>query len=247
MASKAFKFLFFGCALIVVVCFLIVGGGGYYVRSKILKYANSGGDYAQKTNELSHQYPFQPPANGTITEQQLLRFIAVRKQVHSVYARYESQFKSLQSKNMDFSTLTKGWDFIKEVRQEHANALAQQKMSPEEYQYIVNQVYKTWMAQGTKDVLKGKSFNDVAKDGLKESIKKIDQQLADPGTPESAKSALKKTREELQSQLQNMDQNSFVKNLDSTLESIPPENLKLFQKYAKDLKEYSMGGLELVL
>jgi hypothetical protein len=247
MASKAVKFLFFGCALLVIACVLVIGGGGYYVRSKILKYAGNNGEYAKKTDELNHEFPFQPPAKGVITEDQILRFIAVRKQVHSVYMRYEPQFKNLQSKNTDLSVLTKGWTFIKEARQEHAKALENERMSPEEYQYIVDQVYRTWMASGTKDALKGKSFNDIAKTGLKESIKKIDQQLADPATPEAAKKALRKTREELQSQLQKVDQNSIVKNLDSTLQSIPPENLKLFQKYEKQLKEYSMGGLELVL
>ena len=49
----------------------------------------------------------------------------------------------------------------------------------------------------------------------------------------------------MHSQLQNLSENSVVKKMDSTLESIPEENLKLFQKYEKEIREYSMGGLEL--
>jgi hypothetical protein len=247
MASRAFKFLFFGCAFVLLAVILVVGGGSYYVRSKVLKYAEGSGDYQEKSKQLNQQYPFQTPSSGIISEAQILRFIAVRKQVHLVYARYESEFKNLESKQMDLSLFTKGWNSIKEIREEHQKALDAQKMSPNEYEYIVNQVYKTWMATGAKDMLKDRSFKDVARSGLEESIDKIDRQLADPKTPETAKSALQKTREEFQKQMQNLDHNSVVNTMDSTLQSIPPENLKLFQKYSKQLKEYSMGGLELVL
>jgi predicted Fe-Mo cluster-binding NifX family protein len=246
MASTATKVVLIGCGVIVIAGIIVIAAGGFFVRSKIQEFTKGGGDYAEKTEQLSKEYPFQPPASGIITDQQIRRFIEVRKQVHTVYQRYESEFKKLENKDQNLSVLTKGWSFLKDIRKQHAEALATQKMSPEEYQYIVNAVYKTWMAAGTRDVLKDRSFSDVAKKELKDSISKIDHQLADPDTPEAARKALQKTRAEFQSQLQNLDQNSVVKKMDSTLDSIPPENLKLFQKYEKELKEYSMGGLDLV-
>src|SRR5689334_24512169 len=115
MASKVVKFFFFGCLLFVIGCVLVIGGGGYYIRSQILKYAGNTGEYKQKADQLNQQYPFQPPTNGIITEQQIHRFIAVRKQVHAVYSKYESEFKNLQSKNTDLSVFTRGWSAIKEV------------------------------------------------------------------------------------------------------------------------------------
>jgi|GEM_PF-4450928 len=244
MASTATKVVLIGCGVVVLAGIIAIAAGGFFVRSKIQEFAK-GGDYTEKTDQLSKDYPFHPPESGIITEQQMLRFLAVRKRVHAVYGRYESEFKKLENKDQNLSVVTKGWSFVKDIRKEHADALAEQKMSPEEYRYIVNEVYKTWMAAGTKDVLKDKSFRDVAQKELKDSIAKIDSQLADPSTPEAARKALQKTRDELQSQLQDLDQNSVVNTMDSTLNSIPPENLKLFQKHEKELKEYSMAGLEL--
>jgi hypothetical protein len=109
----------------------------------------------------------------------------------------------------------------------------------------VNAVYKTWAASGTKDAMNDQSFEDVAEKQLKETIAGIDKQLSDPGTPDTAKKALQKTREELQQQLNSLPDNSVVKKMDSTLDSIPPENLALFKKYEEELKKYSMAGLEL--
>ena len=244
MASTATKVVLIGCGIVVLAIVVIIAAGGFFVRSKIHEYTQGASDSSKKTEQLSKDYPFTPPANGVITEKQLQRFLAVRKQVYAVYKRYESDFKKLENQKPDLSVVTKGWSFIKDVRNEQANALTAQKMSPEEYQYIVDAVYKTWMAAGTKDAMHNQSFNDLAQKELKESIEKIDQQLRDPKTPEPARKALQKTRDEMQSQLKHLPENSVVKQMDSTLESIPKENLALFKKYEKEIKEYSMGGLE---
>jgi hypothetical protein len=245
MASSATKIVLIGCLVVVVGVIIAIAAGGFFVRSKFKEFTQGGSDYEEKRAELSKEYPFTPPADGVITEQQLQRFLAARKQIYSVYQKYESEFKKLENKDRDLSVLTKGWSFWKELRQEHTGALAAQKMSPEEYQYIVNAVYKTWMASGTKEALKDGSFEDTAEKHLKESIERIDNQLKDPQTPDAAKKALEKTRDELQQQLNTLPDNSFVKQMDDTLDSVPAQNLALFKKYEKEIKQYSMAGLEL--
>ena len=245
MASTATKVVLIGCVAIIVGVIIVIAAGGFFVRSKFKEFTEGPGETEKAIEQLSKEYPFKEPANGVISEQQLKRFLAVRKQIFSVYKKYEAELKKLEGKDADFSVLTKGLTFFNELRKEHAGALAAQKMSREEYQYIVNAVYKTWMASGTKDVMKDQSFGDLAEKQLKESIEGIDKQLKDPGTPETVKQALQKTRDELQQQLDNLPKNSVVKQMDSTLESVPAENLALFKKYEKEIKEYSMAGLEL--
>ena len=246
MASTATKVLLFGCGAIVVIGIIIIAAGGFFVRSKFKEYSEGAGNQEKITKQLSQNYPFTPPATGVITEPQLQRFLAVRKQIYGVYKRYEAEFKKLEQNKSDFSVLTKGLGLWKDLRKEHTNALAAQKMSPEEYQYIVNAVYKTWFASGTKDVLKDQSFSDAAEKNLRDIIEGIDKQLKDPSTSEAKKKALQATRDQLQSQLENLSKNSALKKMDSTLDSIPAENLALFKKYEKEITQYSMAGLELV-
>jgi hypothetical protein len=246
MASTATKVVLIGCGAVLIVGIIVIAAGGFFARNKFKEFTQGSGDYEKKKQQLSKDHPFTAPANGVITENQLQRFLAARKQIYAVYQRYEGEFKWLEKEKPDLSVVTKGWGFWKDVRAEHAKALVAQKMSPEEYQYIVNAVYKTWAAAGTKEALKDQSFSDTAEKNLRELIEGIDKQLKDPSTPDSTKKAVQKTRDELQSQLENVSENSALKKMDSTLESVPAENLALFKKYEKEIKQYSMAGLELV-
>jgi hypothetical protein len=246
LASTATKVILIGCGAVLIIGIIIIAAGGFFVRSKFKEFTEGTGDQEKITKQLSQNYPFTPPANGVITEKQLQRFLAVRKQIFSVYKKYETEFKKLEQDKGDLSVLTKGWGFWKDLRKEHTNALQAQKMSPEEYQYIVNAVYKTWFAAGTKDALKDQSFSDAAEKNLRDMIEGIDKQLKDPSTPDATKKALQTTRDELQSQLDNLSKNSALKKMDSTLDSVPAENLALFKKYEKEIVQYSMAGLELI-
>jgi hypothetical protein len=245
MASTTTKVLLIGCIAVVVGVIVVIAAGGFFVRSKFKEFTEGSSEAEKTTQQLSKDYPFTAPANGVLTEDQLKRFLAARRQIYSVYQKYESEFKKLEGKDADLSVLTKGWSFWKELRNEHARALTAQRMSPEEYRYIVNVVYKTWAASGTKDALKDGSFEDAAEKQLKESIATIDRQMQNPGTPEVTKKALQKTRDELQKQLDNLPDNTIVKKMDDTLDSIPPENLALLKKYETEIRKYSMAGLEL--
>ena len=244
MASTTTKVVIIGCLAVVVAVVIVIAAGGFFVRSKFKEFTEGTGDHEKKTEQLRKDYPFTAPASGAITEDQLKRFLAARKQIFTVYKKYESEFKKLEGKDADLSVLTKGFSFFKELRNEHANALAAQKMSPEEYQYVVNAVYKTWAASGTKEAMKDRTFSDQAEKHLKESIESIDKQLQDPATNDTVKQALQKTRDELQQQLDSLPENSMVKQMDATLDSVPAENLALFKKYEKEIKQYSMAGLE---
>ena len=246
MASTATKVVLIGCGAVLVIGIIIIAAGGFFVRSKFKEFTEGTSDVEKTREKLSKDYAFTAPASGVITEPQLQRFLAVRKQMFAHYKRYENEFKKLEQNKNDLSVITKGWSFWKDLRKEHANALAGQKMSPEEYEYVVNAVYKTWFAAGTKEALKDQTFSDTAEKQLRETIEGIDKQLKDPGTPETTKKALEKTRAELQSQLENISENTAIKKMDSTLDSVPKENLELFKKYEKEISQYSMAGMELI-
>ncbi len=250
MASKVLKVFLIGCGLVVVAGIVVVGVGGYLLKQwgteKYKELTQGEGEISQKTEQLSRDYPFTEPANGVITEAQLKRFIAVRTEMYAVYQRYEGEIKKLAEQKEGLSTVMKGWGLWKDVRTAQANALVRQKMPPEEYQYIVTGVYKTWAAAGTREALNDQTFADVANKQLKESIASLDQQIENPNTPEAAKPALKKTREELQQQLDNLPKNSTVNQMDETLQSVPKENIELFKKYQAEIQKYSMSGLEYI-
>src|SRR5215216_6098534 len=119
MASTATKIFLIGCGLIVIAGILVVAGGGFYLRHKFHEWIDGATDQSNKGEQLNKDYPFTPPTNGLITENQLQRFLATRRQIYSVYKRYEPEFKKLeQEKERNLSVLTKGWSFWKDLRQE---------------------------------------------------------------------------------------------------------------------------------
>ena len=244
--STGVKIALIGCGLLVVVAIVVFGVGGYFAK----KYLNQGiesvknvagsedSEYGKKIAELSKEYPFTQPSDSTITENQLRRFLNVRKALFDIYKNHETELKNLQNQNdQGFDTAMKGFSMMSDLRKTQAEALAKQRMSPEEYKYILTMVYTTW---GSKLASDAKPAAQSTVEGLKKSIEEVDKQIADPNVPDAIKEQLKTTRETMESQLQSL---SGLANMDKS-ESVPQSNIDLFNKYEKEIQRYQMSGLE---
>lgn len=245
--STGVKVVLIGCGLLFVIAIIAFGVGGYFVK----RYVGEGietvknvvgsddSEYGKKIAELSQEYPFTPSSDGVITEDQLQRFLNVRKSLYSIYKNHESEFAKLQDpKGPGFDTALKGFSMMNELRKAQAGALEAQKMSMEEYRYMVTTVYVTWASKATQDVVP--AMNSAAED-LKKSIEDINKQIADSSIPEAAKEQLRQTKQMMQSQL-----DSIPQNVDKQLEGVPQANIDLLKRYQKEIEQYYMAGLEYI-
>src|SRR3990172_7035098 len=204
--STGIKVVLIGCVVVMVGTVLAVGVRFHFVRQWFNKergsFENIAGteesEYGKKTAHLRKDYPFTAPADGVIAESQLQRFLSVRKEMYGIYKQYETEFQKLSEQNKGFSGAMKGIRMWNEIRIAHANALEHQKMSPDEYSYIVSSVYRTWLTHGIREALKEESVAKETEMRLKQSIDEIDKQIAKPNTPEEARNALQQTKEALE-------------------------------------------------
>ena len=253
MASKGLKIALIGCSAVIIIGIVAVGVGTYWVKKKITEKVetvkNMAGtedsDYGKKAAELKKDYPFTPPSTGVISENELNRFLHVRQAVYNVYKKYETQFKDLEKKKQaGLSDIMNFGGMLNEVRMTQVKALEDQRMSPDEYAFMVSSIYKTWYAKGMKEALKGGTVTGQSRDALKQQIAMIDQQLSQATLTEEQKKAFQDTRSQLQTQLDGIGQNKELQQMDAELASVPKENIDLFAKHQKEIEQYSMAGLE---
>lgn len=250
------KIFLIGCAVFALVLVVAVVGGGLYVKNwfseKAKTVENLAGskdsDYGKRSAQLSREYPFAAPANNLVTEGQFDRFISVRKEMYAIYQKYEPEFKQMEKEKVNgLSGAMKGLELLNDIRKAQIDALERQRMSPEEYTYVVTAVYKTWFAKGAREALKDQgTAMQAAEEQMKKSIAELDRQIQDPATPEATRKQLQATKEQLETQLQNLPQNTELKQVDQELASIPKENIELFTRHEAEIKQYSMSGLELI-
>lgn len=252
MASKALNIFLIGCAVVVVVGIIAVGVGGYLVKNwfseKGKTISNIAGtkesDYGKKVEKLRTEYPFTPPSNGILTENQVTRFLAVRKAIFGVYKAHEPEFKKLEdNKEGGLSAFMQLGSLVEEVKLTQAKALEDQRMSPDEYTYLVTVVYTNWAAKLSKDVLDSKAMQESV-DRASESIAELDKQLQDTNISEEQKKYLQQTRDAMATQL--ASQKQMLKEWENVKQSLPKENIELLSKYQKEIAQYFMGGLELL-
>lgn len=244
-----------GCVVVVFLASMaaVVGvvGLGWWAKSKVEQVTGNIAANEDHLRELHKKAEaaaphFQPPADGVIQENRLVKFLEVRKRIYSVYEAHKGEFEA--AGKTDKPT---GLDAIKmagtlatavnEARVAKAEGLVAQAMSEAEYNFLVESVYKAVIASAVTQSTGAKSVSEAAGQMAQISemlAKESEQQIASQATEEQ-KAALRKQVEEMR-QHQAEAQES-AKQLD-----VPPANQALFKKYDADIKKYSMAGLELI-
>lgn len=136
-----------GCVVVVVVVGIVavvaLGGLAFWAKGKAEQITGE----QRRIEELQRRAnanPFTRPADGTITEDRLQKFLEVRRRVYAVYERHRTELDEMSKKKQgDFGDVRRGFVLINELRLAQAQALADVAMSEDEYHFIVEQVYKT--------------------------------------------------------------------------------------------------------
>jgi hypothetical protein len=248
--STGLKVVLIGCLSIIVISVIALGVGGYFVKNwwaeKREKIENVIGtedsEYGKKVTELNQKYPFTPPSDNIVKEDRLQRFLAIRKDMNVVYKHHEAEIKKIADNQGTPSDLLRGADFINDLRNTQVKALAAQNMSKDEYTYMVQMVYINWVTMMADKVLQAGEGGNSTLDQLQKSVDEIDQQLQAPNLTDEQKGQLQTTKDSLLQQIEMTKQQLAA--VEESVKNVPKENIALFQKYDKEIREHGMTGLE---
>lgn len=252
-SSTLLKVFLIGCISLIVIGVIattvLFYAGKRWVTEKAKKFENVGGtegsEYQKRAEKVKEEHPFSVPADGIITEDQLVRFLEVRKAVYQIYKNHETEIKSTDQKNQGLGGAMKVMEIINELKLAKVKALESQRMSEDEYNYITTAVYTSWFAKAAKEGLKdNKSYSEAANSQLQQQIDQIDKQLQDPNVPEETKKQLQSVRDTLVQQQKNISSDQSIQQMDKTLQDVPQANIDLFTKHQAEIQQYSMAGLE---
>jgi hypothetical protein len=153
-----------GCLIVVVIAIIGVGAAGYYAYRAVRPVIDNASNYMEKAREVTRlgenieiKTPFEPPAGGELTQQQVERFIAVQTRVRSdmsdKWTQIEQKSKEMREKvadrnNKDWS-ITEFTQVFSEIaniwvdaRKSQVKALNVQKFSEAEYEWVRKRVYE---------------------------------------------------------------------------------------------------------
>jgi hypothetical protein len=220
-----------GCVLFLFLAgvALLAGLGGlaWWGKGK-LEQLTKGEQKIAEARARADAISFVHPAGGVIAEDRLLKFLEVRKRVFAVYDKHKAEFDALKDKKQgELSDLTKFYGIITEVRQTQAEALGDLGLSSDEYRYMVGAIYASQWASEVSKATGGKSVSEVTDQALGQAAEAM---KAAGGTVE-AQQAMEALRA----------QASDLKPPD-----VPQANIELFRRHEAEIKQYAMGGLELL-
>ncbi len=234
-----------GCGIAVVLAGIAVvvalGGAAWWLKGKAESMVGEQSKI-EALQKRADQHPFTPPADGVLQEDRLLKFLDVRKRVYAVYQTHRTELEDMgKKKQADFGDVAKAFSWVNELRLAVAQAQADVGMSQKEYEYYVENVYKTLWAAETLKSTGGKSASEALGEVARQTetaMGEAKRTVREQGTPEAAE----QTEEALQNAAAEMKKAAEeAKALD-----VPKANIELFRKYEADIKKYAMNGLELL-
>ena len=244
-----------GCGALIVVTGIagVVGviGLGMWTKSKLEGFT-AVQEHISALEKKANENPFTEPDNGVLDEARLVKFLAIRKRVHPTYQKYAKQLESKPDPNKqpDISDVSNAMSLVgglNELRGATMQALVDEGMSQDEYQFLIRTVYKTLLAAELRKTTGGRTMADATEDAMKEAARALEQQAAqtpDPSLPPEAQKAIREAQEQMKKQQHAIESDTAeakekVEDLD-----VPAENIALFKKYEGEIKQYAMTGLE---
>jgi hypothetical protein len=232
-----------GCfAVAVIGLFLMVAGligFGYWAKNKVNE-VTAGGQEVEDARKTANAVPFSRPDRGIVSEARLVKFIAIRASVYSVYEKYRGEIenrmeKVKEGKSLDFGDISTGLTLIGELHRAEALALAKQGMSEDEYAFITGELYRSmWMDFGGSEATK-KAIRDASQ-AAKSAADAVKHADANGSLPPEAREAIAQAQAEIAAGTE-----QATRGLSTP--GTAPENVALFKKYEADLRKYAMPGL----
>jgi hypothetical protein len=205
----------------------------------------------ERVDQLSAKYPFQPPAEKLLTESQLQRFQNVRRALDPVVERYKPEFERLSKVEAEkepraaLGVVRTGWSFFKDLRAAQLDALETQKMSPEEYKFVAEQVYAAWWRVLFEEAGQGQTMEQMAEKGSAGFVGLYDQLLARQELTPERRAELERAREATK-KLAGLFESQVKAAEAQWARQAPPENVELIRRHRAEFERHPLIGLELL-
>jgi len=233
-----------GCGIALVVggiaVIVALGAAGWWFKGKIESVA-ADQEKIDALQRKADQVPFDPPADGVLAEERLVKFLEIRKRVHGVYEKYKAELEGMgEKKQADLGDVTRAFGMINELRLAQVQALADVGMSQAEYAHFVETIYRTlWASEIERST--GKSASEAVGDAaraIEQAMSAAKREAHEEGAHGAEEQVAQAQEEAAQALREASDE---VRTLD-----VPQANIELFRKYEDEIKKYAMGGLELI-
>ncbi len=245
---KKFLKVVLGCLVVAILGATCLGLGVSYGIFKAFSWGKAKVEGLAETErqieELQRQAnanAFTRPADGRLSEDRLLKFLAVRRDVWGVYEKYKPQIEARQGdRQPSISDLSLLAQITGEIRLARARAQVREGMGDEEYGFHVEQVYKSaWASELQKGTGGSGPVSETLGKGLEETEAGLRKQLQDPNLPPEMKRMLEQ-------QLEEMKKAGGTLREQARALDVPPENVALLRRHEADIRKYAMEGLAFI-
>jgi hypothetical protein len=229
-----------GCFVVLLVGAVAAGvmviGGVWWAKGKAEQY---GGQITKTANDLAkyekeaNANPFTRPADGAFTEDRLLKFLEVRRQIYSVYETHRADLEASKKKQQaDLGDLVKFGSLVTDIKLTQEKAQAQVGMSDGEYIFMAQAVYGAQMNSALQKET-GKTASqtfDAAVDQSKQAMRDAARQA--PGNGQIDEKTLADAEEQAN------EAKKTIRAFDA-----PQSNIDLYRKHEDEIKKFTMEGL----
>lgn len=245
---KKFLKVVLGCLVVAILGATCLGLGVSYGLFKAFSWGKAKVEGLAETErqieELQRQAnanAFTRPADGRLSEERLLEFLAVRRDVWQVYEKYKPQIEARKGdRQPSISDLSLLAQITGEIRLARARAQVREGMGDEEYGFHVEQIYKSaWTSELQKGTGESGPVSETVGKGLEETEAGLRKQLQDPNLPPEMKRMLEQ-------QLEEMKKAGGTLREQARALDVPPENVALLRKHEAEIRKYAMEGLAFI-
>jgi hypothetical protein len=222
----------------------VVGAGAWWAKGKLeevgggIEAMTAQAEETERYEKQANANPYTPQPNGVIAEDRFLKFMDVRREVHSVYLGYETQLKDIEKtaeSSNDKLTLSEVWTaggalakMAGDIRLAQMKALAATSMSEPEYREIQMAVYRSAWASESQSK-SGQMPAEAITGAMAEAARQLPKGTLSEEDARKLEEDMKKASEEAGQTL-----------------NVPRENVELFRKHEADIRKYAMSGLAFI-
>jgi hypothetical protein len=164
-----------GCLGALAAAAAVVGIAGALVGPRLLRTARQ--VYApvaemkraeRAVREMADQHPWNAPAAPAVTEDQLRRFLAVRRKLDALYGEVGPRLRALPRRRGSIRDVPAVLNGVGSVVSRQLQALIDEGMSPEEYRYLERVIYRQWR-EGLRGAGSGPAVTAAAASAIEEA------------------------------------------------------------------------------
>ncbi len=200
----------------------------------------------KETQDLNDKYDFREPEDKRVSEEQLRKFISIKRDFAEKFREHRQELEALGDKvkgESGFGEARQAYKILGEIRHDFLKSLRRHEMSPREYGFLTAQVYGAYLTKAARTGYEqAASAMPQVKAGLEKQLQALKEQLDNPDLSDEARSALEQARTNLKQAMTRAE--SSGEQLKEEYQNLPEVNSELIEKYRSELEDLNTLGLE---